>query len=92
MRGHEAVARLLLEKGANVNARSNIKATPLYWAAQANQKKMVEFLVSRGADVTLTDEKGDTPRVWAGKEGHKAVAELLSGLEKWQREQSGLGW
>jgi Ankyrin repeats (many copies) len=40
-RGHEAVVRLLLEKGANVAAKDHRKRTALQWAATWSTNKAV---------------------------------------------------
>jgi ankyrin repeat protein len=42
--GHEAVARLLVEKGADVAAQDQGGATPLYWAAEAGHEAVVRLL------------------------------------------------
>jgi len=58
-KGHLAVARLLVDRGADVNlgwgtrllAITGLEDTPLDWAAYRNDKDMVQFLIDRGADV-----------------------------------------
>jgi ankyrin repeat protein/beta-lactamase regulating signal transducer with metallopeptidase domain/Tol biopolymer transport system component len=61
---HEAVkagdikqVRLLLAKGANVNAKDGMGYAPLYFAIRNNDPGMVEVLVTKGADVSLTAER-----------------------------------
>ena len=61
---HEAVkgrdieqVRLLLAKGANVNAKDGIGHTPLYFALRNNDPEIVKILVEKGADVSLTVER-----------------------------------
>jgi ankyrin repeat protein len=47
-----AAARLLLDNGANVNAKESQKSqTALMWAAAQSQPEMVKELVKRGADL-----------------------------------------
>ena len=48
--------RLLLDKGADVNARSTARATALMWAATDLSK--VRLLIDRGADVNAVSESG----------------------------------
>jgi ankyrin repeat protein len=51
--GHEAVVRLLLERGANPNAPDGITAprgAALHAAARAGDRSLVELLLERGAD------------------------------------------
>jgi hypothetical protein len=56
--GHEAAVRLLLEKGADVNAKFNIGATALHQAAGGGHKAVVETLL--GAHVSAKDKNGRT--------------------------------
>jgi ankyrin repeat protein len=48
-RGHKEVVELLLESGADVNAKSNIGWTALMLAAFNGHKEIVEILKSYGA-------------------------------------------
>src|SRR5215471_13823613 len=53
-KGHDAVVRLLLDSGADVNAENNNDhwgTTPLHAAAHANQKKIAEMLIAHGANI-----------------------------------------
>lgn len=47
--GHVRVAKLLLERGADVNARALNGFTPLHIACKKNRLKMVELLIKHGA-------------------------------------------
>ncbi|MCE7873811.1 ankyrin repeat domain-containing protein [bacterium CPR1] len=55
------LARLLLERGAQVNARSINQWTPLHYAAEANNPGMITLLISRGAEPNAVDSDGNTP-------------------------------
>ena len=65
--GPEPMADLLLEKGANINARDDLKLTPLHYAALSGQKGIAERLIAKGADVKaegldpFTRQPGITP-------------------------------
>ena len=49
-RGHTAVVQLLIEKGADVNARDSFyNATPIIWAAQRGFAEIVKLLLDHGA-------------------------------------------
>ena len=73
-----AFAGLLLDGGAEVNARdSEMKATPLAWAARYGHRKFVEFLLERGADPNMAEEPWATPLAWAVRYGHAEIAEVL---------------
>lgn len=75
--GHEAVARLLLEMGANVQANDKNGRTPLWWAAAKGNETMVQLLLEKRADVEATDSISLTPLSSAAAEGHEAVVRLL---------------
>jgi ankyrin repeat protein len=49
--GHEAVVRLLVERGARLDVKDAIyRSTPLGWALHGGRAEIAEFLRSRGAD------------------------------------------
>ena len=50
----------LIEKGADVNARSLWGGTPLHWAARGECLDIVRLLIDSGADVNIQDIDGDT--------------------------------
>jgi ankyrin repeat protein len=74
-------ARLLLEKGAQVNAIPpgfDYSGTGLHYAAHNGHRALVEFLIERGADVNVKDTKvGSTPAGWAEHGGHAEVKNYL---------------
>jgi ankyrin repeat domain-containing protein 50 len=53
------VIRLLLKKGADVNAKDNDGRTALYWAAREEHEAVVRLPVEKGADVNA-DGNGTT--------------------------------
>ena len=60
--GHREVVILLLERGADANARDMIQRTPLHKVLEDKDKSMVRLLVeSGGADVNARDCDGKTP-------------------------------
>lgn len=76
--GHIAVAELLLERGADVNAKGILGGTGLHWAAINGHKDTVAFLLAHGADLTTRDVKfHSTPEGWASEGGHDEICDLL---------------
>jgi ankyrin repeat protein len=76
--GHTAVAALLLQRGADVNAKGVFGGTGLHWAAINGHKDTVAFLVAHGADLTIRDAKfHSTPEGWAAEGQHDEIRELL---------------
>jgi uncharacterized protein len=72
-----AIADMLLNAGADVNARQQHGYTPLHAAAANGQLDMVYLLLKWGADLTAATENGQTPLSLAEAQGHDEVAELL---------------
>jgi ankyrin repeat protein len=61
-KGNVAIAKLLLARGANVNAGKNwFGGTPLHSAVQNRNLEMIELLLQHGANVNIKDEHGSTP-------------------------------
>jgi ankyrin repeat protein len=64
MGGHEAMVELLLEKGADMECRSNDYRKPLWWAAKKGHKAVVKLLLEKGADVEC-NSRNDSRNGWA---------------------------
>ncbi|MCC6003801.1 MAG: ankyrin repeat domain-containing protein [Thermofilum sp.] len=75
--GHVDVVRLLLEHGAEVNARNKYGETPLHRAAAYGRADAARLLLEHGADVNARDEYGWTPLHVAALQGRADVARLL---------------
>lgn len=60
--GHCEIAKLLIEKGADINkpSKSDGKA-PLHWAVFYGRDDIVDLLVKQGAGINIKDKKGKTP-------------------------------
>jgi ankyrin repeat protein len=72
------VVQLLLNKGADVEAKDKDGWTALIWAAQGGYEAMVRLLLDKRADVEAKDQYGWTALLWAAQEGHEAVVRLLA--------------
>jgi len=59
--GQVEAAKLLIEKGANVNATSNDGATALHGAAFFCHTEIVKLLLGKGAVVDAENVRGETP-------------------------------
>jgi hypothetical protein len=71
------VTRMLIERGADVNAVQTAGYRPLHQAAVAGREDLVRMLLDAGADKTARCDRGKTPAEYARERGHAAVAELL---------------
>jgi hypothetical protein len=72
--------RLLLERGAPVNAFQAGGFTPLFSAATANRRDLAEILLSHGADPGQKSEAGKTAADIARERGHVELAAWLESL------------
>lgn len=74
------VARVLVDSGANVNARTEIddNDTPLMLAVLAHCPQGVELLLANGADPTLCDAQGRTAKELADKSQDPVILRILS--------------
>lgn len=77
--GFKTTAALLLDRGANINARTDpYIGTALLVACIGGNTEIVKFLLDRGADVNMqSDRFGVTALVGASCMGQKKIVELL---------------
>lgn len=82
MHGHIDAARLLLDKGAEINVIPggfDFAGTGLHYAALNGHRPMVEFLLAHGADRSIQDTKvNSTAAGWADHGGHTELRDLLA--------------
>ncbi len=60
-------AELLIEHGADVNARTDTENTPLHLASAHGPANFVRLLLDRGAEVNAVDQDGMTPLHYAAR-------------------------
>ena len=75
--GNLAGVQAELDKGVDVNLKTNIGVTPLHRAAFAGHKEVIELLIAKGADVNAQGITGGTPLDSAVGEDHTETADLL---------------
>jgi cytohesin len=71
------LAELLLESGADPNARDNSDNTSLHFASISGQVDVAEALINRGVDTNARNNADNTPLHLASKTGHVKIVEIL---------------
>lgn len=74
--GHENIIRLLLARGANIEARSKSEATPLVEAIGQGRLDIVKLLVDKGANVNAICD-GSSPLSLAVLMGNPEIVKIL---------------
>ena len=80
-----AAVRLLIEKGAPLEAENRTGFTPLHHAAEAGSLEAARLLLAYGADPKHANLNGVVPAETARLQGHNAVADLIEAAERGQR-------
>ena len=75
--GHVDAARLLLDKGVDINRADKYGATPLLAACSKGHVDAVRLLLDEGAEVDRSTEGGQTPLFIACYNGHVDAARLV---------------
>ena len=91
--GHVDAARLLLDKGAEVDRAKEGGFTPLYIACENDHVGVARLLLEKGAEVNQAMKGGWTPLIVACENGHVDLARLLlnKGADIDRAEKEG-GW
>jgi ankyrin repeat protein len=76
-RGHVDIAQLLLEHGADVDARDNAELTPLLLASREGHAELGRILLEHGADTEARDNDKRTPLFLAVENEHVEVTRIL---------------
>jgi ankyrin repeat protein len=77
-----ALVRVLLERGASVDARSPNGSTPLMMAARYGSEDAVALLLERGADASARNQLDLGPADFARAVGRESLAKRLESLAR----------
>ncbi len=93
-KGYTVIGQILLNAGADVNARDRIGITPLLLAcgkSTQGYKEIAEMLIKKGAVINIRDRLGYTPLLLALSGGMAGIAELLieRGADVYAKTRSG---
>jgi serine/threonine-protein phosphatase 6 regulatory ankyrin repeat subunit B len=75
--GYKELAQLLIDKGANIDARNRTGWTALIWASVNGYKEMVELLIKNGANLNIKNIDGWSALIGAVFKNHYNIAQLL---------------
>lgn len=92
-----AMAKLLLEHGAHVDARDASGGTALHWAAERGNLDVMHLLIDNKAGVDAQNRQGITPLMSAASHAQPGAVRLLiaSGADPKKQDYTGrdaLGW
>ena len=77
-RKHWDTARLLVDKGAQINVIDPFRDAPIIlYPVIVGNLEMTRYLINHGADVNLADRKGFTALIEAAYHGHTEIGRLL---------------
>jgi ankyrin repeat protein len=76
-KGHKDIVALLIERGADIDAASDVGSTPLYIASQKGNVEVVEYLLRHGANVDAKFKGYYTPLYIACQNGWLPIVKLL---------------
>lgn len=76
-RGYSDLVKLLLEKGADINATDTAAVTALHLAIKCSNFEIINLLLDRGANIEMKEIGGATPLAMAIDNGLAGVLDLL---------------
>lgn len=72
-----SAVKVIIEEGADINAKDSDGSTALMWAAWRNELDAAKLLIQSGADVNAKDSKAVTALMYASEKNSHHVAKLL---------------
>lgn len=91
--GHAAVAKLLVNQGADLESRDpEHGGTPLSWASEKGHEVLVKLLLENGAKIEFKNIDTRTPLSLAAANGHERVVKMLleNGAEIESKDDKGV--
>jgi len=76
-KGDSAQIRVLLKKGASIDARDRKGETPLLIVTHNNYIDAAKVLINAGADVNAKDNIQDSPYLYAGARGRNEILAMI---------------
>ncbi|XP_042907879.2 uncharacterized protein [Parasteatoda tepidariorum] len=76
-KGFSSIVTYLLQKGADVNRKNDLKSTPMHLAADWGHAEVLSILIQNGAEIDCQDDRGVTPLHCAVRNRHKSCVEVL---------------
>lgn len=80
--GHAELAGFLVQKGADVNARSTNGSTVLMMAAREGRENIARMLMDAGAVRSAANDWGEDALAWAMRAGNLTIARMVSAAEE----------
>jgi ankyrin repeat protein len=76
--GHDEIAKMLIQKKADVNAKSTNGSTVLMMAAREGREKIAAMLIEAGAMRGTKNDFGEDALTWAMRNGHLTIAKMVT--------------
>ena len=80
------MVKLLLDKGADVNAQGGRYGNALYVASERGHEQVVKLLLDKGADVSAEGRRYDNALQAASAKGHEEVEKAERAREEAEKE------
>jgi ankyrin repeat protein len=77
-----AIARMLVDSKADLEAKNNAGRTPFHHACASGSLEMAEYLFECGSDPNVIDNAGATPLHVAAQGGHAGIVKFLLTVAK----------
>ncbi len=77
--GYVRTAKLLVDKGADIDVKTNEGNTALMYAAMAGYAKIAELLINAGVNVKAKNNMGWTAEMYANDKGYASIAQIIGG-------------